>query len=348
LEYILGMVWENIKMINPSDFEMKKKWLIAVFLLVMSIVYAQESLVGDFDNNCRVDFSDFTLFSEEMRKAFDGNRVNLNYDLSGNGFIEIDDFLIFAENFNRECGVSRPVVTSVETSGENCEEILDEGKRNYCWDLQAVRELDASICSNINVASLAEFCEYRVSVFDGSYEGVLRGYHVLVEQSRDMDLKDILRDFNTVEFSNEEYEAISKRDWQVVYNDRSKSFLFVVQAPEGEKFGRINFGDVFRYHNIGLYGGRGKTEEWDINENVFVRVKKWGKDYVSLREYRSGRGNKIGIEKDYVPVIDGEFSFIFHDFGNEVPIFDQAFVDIEFARREGGFGPKLNPSGEFI
>ena len=53
-------------------------------------------LVGDFDGNDVVDFSDFFLFADH----FMGDHPL--YDLDGSGLVDFDDFFIFADHFGQE------------------------------------------------------------------------------------------------------------------------------------------------------------------------------------------------------------------------------------------------------
>ncbi|MBT4496085.1 MAG: choice-of-anchor D domain-containing protein, partial [Gemmatimonadetes bacterium] len=55
-------------------------------------------LVGDFDGNDVVDFSDFFLFADH----FMGDHPL--YDLDGSGLVDFDDFFIFADHFGQEAG----------------------------------------------------------------------------------------------------------------------------------------------------------------------------------------------------------------------------------------------------
>src|SRR3989338_3299155 len=51
---------------------LKRGVLIFVFLISVNLIYAQESLKGDFNNDCEVDLEDFFIFADQFEKKCEG------------------------------------------------------------------------------------------------------------------------------------------------------------------------------------------------------------------------------------------------------------------------------------
>ena len=58
-------------------------------------------LVGDFDRNNVVDFTDFLLFTEVFGTSATDHDFNASMDLMPDGMITFADFLVFVENFGK-------------------------------------------------------------------------------------------------------------------------------------------------------------------------------------------------------------------------------------------------------
>jgi hypothetical protein len=89
---------------------MLKKVILVVLVLLSFVfaIHAQENSVceADFDKDGVVDFGDFLLFSNEIEKAYKTGimaKLDLRFDLTGDRWINFEDFLIFAESYNKMC-----------------------------------------------------------------------------------------------------------------------------------------------------------------------------------------------------------------------------------------------------
>ena len=251
---------------------MRKRGILLILIIVLSSsVFA---LVGDFDNDNEVGFSDFVLFSNAFKEYNENNEYDDVFDLDNDKEIRISDFFIFAENFGSRSG---PALSSV--AGDlDCNLIRDTKERDYCWDRQAVGNLNELECENIQDSQLKEFCKYRVKLFSGTLSKTLNIYHVDVERPSDMKLSNMLSNYNSQEFSFLEYEGVVDRDKKVVYSGKDEAVLFVIEAPEGQRFGSLSLSDyVYGYDtsDFGAVIGTGFTDE-----NVFVRVSNG--EYITL------------------------------------------------------------------
>ena len=75
---------------------MRTRFLMVVLvLLVPGMLQAQTAADCDFDGNGKVEFNDFLLFAQ----AFGGTHAK--FDLDGGGQVEFSDFLIFARFFGQ-------------------------------------------------------------------------------------------------------------------------------------------------------------------------------------------------------------------------------------------------------
>ncbi|MBI2106232.1 S8 family serine peptidase [Candidatus Woesearchaeota archaeon] len=75
---------------------LKRGILIFLIVIFSSSIFA---INGDFDKNGCVEFSDFTQFVVIYQAFNENGTINLEIDLDGDGWISIDDFFVFADNF---------------------------------------------------------------------------------------------------------------------------------------------------------------------------------------------------------------------------------------------------------
>lgn len=59
--------------------------------------------VGDFNEDCRVDFQDFLMFIHDFGSSKHLQDFDPVYDLDGNGHVNFSDFLIFVSHFGERC-----------------------------------------------------------------------------------------------------------------------------------------------------------------------------------------------------------------------------------------------------
>tara|TARA_Y100000034_G_scaffold135830_2_gene209362 strand:- start:307 stop:1257 length:951 start_codon:yes stop_codon:yes gene_type:complete len=313
---------------------MRKRGILLILIIVLSSSVL--ALTGDFDENGKVEFNDFLMFAEAFRNFNEGDIYNEVFDLNRIGEskdkIDVADFFLFAENYGKDTGVSKSATK----------------KSDYYWDIEAVRNLDESICDNIQDLQLRDFCKYRVRLFSGSLSQILTMYHVDVERSSDMELDKMLNDYDTEEFSLLEYDAISGRDSDVVYSERNEAILFIIEAPEGQNYGSLSLsGYVYLYDRSDF--GALIRENFNLDENVFVLTPN---GYVEFGDHKERTSDVF--KKNVIPVIEGKISFVFNDFYDRVVI-DQAFSGIQFAEGEGDFSrvskiwgrSELKPNGGF-
>jgi len=100
---------------------LKRGVLIFVFLISVNLIYAQESLKGDFNNDCEVDLEDFFLFADQYEKNV--YRDNEKFDLDGKGTIDIEDLFIFADQFEKKCEGGIEEIPKFDV-GEECKEVF--------------------------------------------------------------------------------------------------------------------------------------------------------------------------------------------------------------------------------
>ncbi len=74
----------------------KKRLVILVFLILVSSAFALNS---DFNNDGKVDLDDFFLFADNFQKEV--NKDNEKFDLDKNNKIDVEDFFIFADEFEK-------------------------------------------------------------------------------------------------------------------------------------------------------------------------------------------------------------------------------------------------------
>ncbi len=96
---------------------LKRGVFVIVLVLLISIVYAQSSLKGDFNNDGKVDFDDLFLFADNFQKEV--NKDNEKFDLDKNKKIDVEDFFIFAESFGKKIEETKKFDV-----GENCKEVF--------------------------------------------------------------------------------------------------------------------------------------------------------------------------------------------------------------------------------
>ena len=60
-------------------------------------------LIGDFNNDCAVDFQDFILLAQHFGSQSGDSRYEAIYDLNDDGRIGFSDFIILAQNFGSTC-----------------------------------------------------------------------------------------------------------------------------------------------------------------------------------------------------------------------------------------------------
>ena len=159
---------------------LKRGVLVLVLLVLISAGSSQSSLNGDFNNDCAVDFKDFLLFSQNFDKLVSSS--NNKYDLDNNGYININDFFIFADDYwNTRC---------VQRSGEDLpfptRRVILVSEDVYYHDyLNALTSLDLTKCQNILDDSYREYCIDGVNSLknrqlpEGYRNGLLgfKGYH---------------------------------------------------------------------------------------------------------------------------------------------------------------------------
>ena len=59
-------------------------------------------LTPDFDGNGRVNFADFALFVVRYGTRRGEESYNSRYDLTSDGVVDYDDFLIFSQHYDTE------------------------------------------------------------------------------------------------------------------------------------------------------------------------------------------------------------------------------------------------------
>ena len=304
------------------------------------------NLVGKYDMN-----EDFLIFS----------------NLSGEISLALGDLTIFNQYLGEgECGDED--TSSVETDtdapasivvlGDNnfeCEILAEEEDRDYCWDRQAASNFNIVECENIEDEQLREFCRYRVGVFSGTYSKTLLAYNARIERPSNMNLNRLLSDRETKELSLAEYEAIGERNRKVIVSGegRFNGFLFVIEAPENQSFGNLGaFGPNVYMYDRSEFGAFFEERRMNIDEDVYVRVREGGEEYISLGDHRA-RTSDVFAKND-IPVIDGKISFIVNSYYN-IEVIDKPFETITFTENEGDSSliwkiwgrSELKPNGEF-
>lgn len=75
------------------------KWFVAVLLLVCVPDFSWADSPGDFNQDGKVDFTDFILFAGRFGSVQGDASFDKRYDLNGNGKVEIGDYILFVEAF---------------------------------------------------------------------------------------------------------------------------------------------------------------------------------------------------------------------------------------------------------
>jgi hypothetical protein len=93
--------------------------LVPVRLRAVAVINpVKTALIGDFDNNGKVDFQDFLLFSG----AFAQDPPDLRFDIGGpggtpDGLVNFDDFFIFAKHFGEASGAGKVAILPYLSEG---------------------------------------------------------------------------------------------------------------------------------------------------------------------------------------------------------------------------------------
>ncbi len=82
--------------------------LCLTLFLATPFLAAQETDPADFDGNGAVDFNDFLIFAQGFGKSVGQVGFNAKLDFDGNGTIDFSDFLLFVNAFGRSSGTIDP------------------------------------------------------------------------------------------------------------------------------------------------------------------------------------------------------------------------------------------------
>ena len=308
----------------------KKRFVVLVFLILVSSVYAN----SDFNNDGKVDFNDFFLFADNFQKSV--SKENEKFDLDRNKKIDVEDFFIFADEFDKkrligdfdnngcvdEKDLKRADSDIVVLRNEyDAKKISDVFYANALkkYDLDNDKTFWGNNDKDIVKDNFGEGCKKETAstsdLGDAAKPAVdlklLRAYHFNLDKFRNnwdsnkdrlrVGAEEIINDNETFEFSDEEYEAIAKEDGFVAQSLGSNTELFVFQAPSDVD--KITVSYVFKSgHNLGYGAGL-----WPKLKDGFDTYGwKIGETKVDFNGYGAGRGElKLEVEDGKAYLITG-------------------------------------------
>ncbi|MBI2507404.1 hypothetical protein HYV89_00435 [Candidatus Woesearchaeota archaeon] len=312
---------------------LKKGALIFIFLILISAAFALNS---DFNNDGKVDFDDFFLFADNYQKNV--NKDNEKFDLDKNRKIDVEDFFIFAEDFdkgkligdfdNNGC-VDEKDFEKADADIEELRKQYNAGKLSASTYANMLKKYDfdndklfwSEKDKEVLRSYFGEGCklpEESKSIYSLGDEAtkptdfkLLRAYHFNYDKFRDkwdqkkdrlrVTADEVIKDDETFEFSDEEYEAIAREDGFVAQSLGSNTELFVFQAPDGAK--EITVSYLFKSgHNVGYGAGL-----WPkLKDGFDTYAYKIGETRINFNGYGAGSGEvKVPVENGKAYLIAG-------------------------------------------